>query len=69
MRHSYHANDTRLTILLEVFEHAQCLGVGDKIYGLVGLVNDAADLVIDYLKLPLDLFLDLALRGRKNDKV
>jgi hypothetical protein len=69
MRHSYQANDTRLAILLGVIEHAQYSDVRDKIYGLVGLANDAADVVIDYSKSPLDLFVDPVLRGRKNDKI
>ncbi|CZR67189.1 uncharacterized protein PAC_17088 [Phialocephala subalpina] len=51
----------KLEELLRAFSAAQCSDIRDKIYGLVGLASDAADLVIDYSKTPFDLFADVIL--------
>lgn len=68
MRDKYQAGRARLCMLLEMSDLAQsqCSDVRDKVYGLVGLANDAADLVIDYSKTPFDLFVDLFLHGLKH---
>jgi len=57
----YLGSSSKLLRVIHRFAGYDCEDPRDKLYGLLGLVNDASDLSIDYARLPQQVFMDAVL--------
>ena len=57
----YLGSSSKLVRVIHRFAGYDCEDPRDKIYGLLGLVDDASDLSIDYARLPQQVFMDAVL--------
>jgi len=58
-----------LKTLVEVFEDWQCSDVRDKIYGLLGLVGQDTEVVVDYSKSAEEFYDELRTRELRHESI